>query len=220
MRGRAILIVASLVALGLLAAGCGGGKSRPGVAALGPAVTTTSSPTAASLGQNQSPVAAGSATAFVAFVDCMQKHGIQAQLGAAGKGGPGGTPLISIQGGPNGPDSSKFTAARNACRKLLPGGGPKPLTPAQMAQNTRELVRVAACMRTHGYPSFPDPSNEGVFNLTGSSGFDPNSPQFQSAMNACEPSGARLRIGFRVAGGAGHPCNAPLSRSESAMRFC
>jgi hypothetical protein len=216
MRAKAVLIAASLGALGLLAAGCGVGKSSPGVAALGP--TTTASQNATAGGQSQGPVPAGRATAFVAFVDCMQKHGVQAQLAAGGKLGPDGNPLISIQGGPNGLSPSKLTAAQSVCRKLLPGGGPRPLAPAQQAQNVKLLVKLAACMRTHGYPNFPDPSSEGVFALSAS--FDPNSPQFQSALNACQPSGARLRIGFRLAGQAGHPCNAPLSRSESAVRFC
>jgi hypothetical protein len=39
-------------------------------------------------------------------------------------------------------------------------------------------------MRSHGYPSFPDPDARGVFNLP--STINPNSAQFGSATNACQ----------------------------------
>jgi hypothetical protein len=194
MLGKATILAASLGALGLIAAGCGGGKPSPGVAALGPATTTTPAQNAAGGAQGQGPAPGGDRTAFVAFVNCMQKHGIQAQLGQGGQG-------VSISGG-GGKNSPQFAAAQKDCQKLLPGGGPQALSPAQQAQNVKQLVKLAACMRTHGFPSFPDPTSQGVFNLSAANGFDPNSPQFQSAMNACHPRGARLRIGIRFAGPA------------------
>jgi hypothetical protein len=185
MLGRTALLGAVLGALGLLVAGCGR-KSSPSVASLGPPPAATS--TASSAGAAASGQAPGGTAAFVAFVDCMQKHGIQAQLGQGGKG-------IQISGGD--PNSPQFAAAQKACQKLLPGGGPKPLTPAQQEENVKELVKLAACLRTHGYPNFPDPSSQGIFDVSPSSGFDPSSSQFQSAMSACHPADAHLRIGIR-----------------------
>ena len=45
----------------------------------------------------------------------------------------------------------------------------------------------AKCMRAHGVPDFPDPNGQSG-QLGPSSGIDPNSPQFQSALNGpCEP---------------------------------
>ena len=46
----------------------------------------------------------------------------------------------------------------------------------------------SACMRSHGVPSFPDPtSNGGVsIQVQPGSGIDPNSPAFQSAQRACQ----------------------------------
>ncbi len=38
------------------------------------------------------------------------------------------------------------------------------------------------CMRSHGFPNFPDPSSEGQVSV---SGIDPNSSQFQSAQKEC-----------------------------------
>ena len=186
---RTRLVAFALLLLALGAAGCGGGAKTPSVASLGPQTTTSSATTAPS-----SPVSAGgkpSATAFVAFVNCMQKHGIQAQLGQGGRG-------VSISGGD--PNSPQFQKAQQACQKLLPGGGPQPLSPAEQAQETKALLALAKCMRTHGYPSFPDPDSQGAFDFNGSSSIDPNSSQFQAAMSACRPGNSKvpLRIGIRV----------------------
>lgn len=45
------------------------------------------------------------------------------------------------------------------------------------------LLRFAECMRSHGVPSWPDPSNGG-FHITGSA-IDPSSPAFKAAQSAC-----------------------------------
>jgi hypothetical protein len=190
---RTRLAVGAVAPLALIAAGCGGSK-RPGVASLGP--TTTNSATTT---QPSDSPATGKprATAFVAFVNCLQKHGIEAQLGADGRG-------VSISGGD--PSSPQFQQAQQACRKLLPGGGPRPLTPAEQAQQKIELLNLARCMRSHGYPSFPDPDSQGAFDFTGSS-VDPNSPQFRQAMSTCRPVNGNfpLRIGIRVSQNAASP---------------
>ena len=44
------------------------------------------------------------------------------------------------------------------------------------------MTQLAACMRSHGEPNFPDPNAQGVIS---SSSIDPSSPQFQQAMQAC-----------------------------------
>jgi hypothetical protein len=184
MLARTTMLALGVAVLATVAAGCGGGSGNPGVANIGGATTSTTP--AASGNAAPSPGGASGATAFVAFVDCMQKHGVQAQLGPGGKG-------VSITGG-SGPNSPQLTKAQAACRKLLPGGGPKPLTPAEQAQNLKGLVVLAACMRSHGYPDFPDPTSQGFFNL---SNVNPNSTQFQNAMTTCTPRGSHLRIGIR-----------------------
>ena len=62
-----------------------------------------------------------------------------------------------------------------------------------------EYVRFAECMRSHGFPGFPDPSYaEGreEFVLSASQdGFDPHSPQVLAKAQACEhvlPAGSGL----------------------------
>ena len=43
-------------------------------------------------------------------------------------------------------------------------------------------VKLAACMRTHGFPSFPDPNAQGVFLLNNVN----RDQQFQSAISTCQ----------------------------------
>jgi len=178
------------VTLAVIATGCGGGSS-PSVASLGPAASTTTTGSAGGIAPTKP-----SATAFVAFVHCLQKHGVQAQLGPQGRG-------VSISGGD--PSSSQFQAAQKACQKLLPGGGPPTLTPAQKAEQLKQLLTLAKCMRTHGFPNFPDPDSQGAFDFSSSGNVDPQTTQFQSAMSACRPKNGKvpLRIGFRVGGPSG-----------------
>jgi hypothetical protein len=73
-----------------------------------------------------------------------------------------------------------YQSANNACKKLAPPGG---LTPAEQQQKITGELKYAGCMRSHGITDFPDPkSNQFGFNL---SSVDTNSPQYQSAQQAC-----------------------------------
>ena len=53
--------------------------------------------------------------------------------------------------------SPAFRAAQEKCQKLLPGGGPLSPGAPPSAQTMARLERIAACMRQHGVPQFPDP---------------------------------------------------------------
>lgn len=53
------------------------------------------------------------------------------------------------------PRSPAFESAQHACRRFSPKGLPAPTHPSE-SQRTVAL-RFALCMRTHGYPRFPDP---------------------------------------------------------------
>jgi hypothetical protein len=75
-----------------------------------------------------------------------------------------------------------YQPANGACKKLTPPVG---LTPAEQQQKITGELKYAGCMRSHGMTNFPDPkSDEFGFNLRG---FDTNSPQYQSAQQACRP---------------------------------
>jgi hypothetical protein len=157
---RPAAIIAALLGLAVLAAGCGGSNNHtPGSSASSGAVTAQ----------------------FLAYTRCMRSHGVSDFPDPTSS--PGGGVGIQINGGPGSdlnPDDPTFKAAKQACRALLPGGEQPP---ALSAPKIAAEVKWARCMRSHGLPSFPDPNARGAFD---SSKFDENSPAFQTAGNACQ----------------------------------
>jgi hypothetical protein len=150
--------------LAVLAAGCGGSKA-PDVAGSG-----------------------SSKAQALAYSRCMRSHGVSDFPDPTTPAGGG--VAFQINGGP-GSDLNQsnptFKAASQACRGLLPGGQQPATAPSP---NIAAELTWARCLRSHGVPSFPDPNNQGAFD---SSKFDPTSPAFQSASNACkslQPTGA------------------------------
>jgi hypothetical protein len=171
-----------LAGLGVLAAGCGGGGKKPSVASLGP---TTAATTTTGGGSSGGPARSNTA-ALVKFQHCMQAHGVQVNV----QTGNGGKNISIGVGGPGsaGPSPALMQKAQEACQKLLPGGGPKPATPAQQAEQRQNMLKLAQCMRKHGFPNFPDPDSQGGLDLNASN-IDPGSSRFQTAMQACSPGG-------------------------------
>ncbi|HEY7261151.1 MAG TPA: hypothetical protein VH589_06660 [Trebonia sp.] len=101
-----------------------------------------------------------------------------------------------------GVNSTQYQAAQRACQHLLPTGGSLQQQDHQCMQNSDcppALVRLmmtgdlklARCMRSHGVPNFPDPTNGGssgpVFNITkaGISDAASRSQQFISELTEC-----------------------------------
>jgi hypothetical protein len=81
--------------------------------------------------------------------------------------------------------SPQMQRADKACQHLAPVSAP--LTPAQQRQVFSQALKFSACMRAHGLPTFPDPvvSAQGVSLSLAGTGIDFNSPQLQSAHQAC-----------------------------------
>jgi hypothetical protein len=138
---------------------------------------------AAACGGSPAPAQSGSGNQGLVkledYAKCMRSHGIadfpDPQPNPGGQGGS-----FQANGG-SGSDLNhndpRFQAADQACQSLLPQPAPA------SAQKIAGLVKLAACMRSHGFPSFPDPDSNGAFD---SSKFDPSSPQLQSAMQTCQ----------------------------------
>jgi hypothetical protein len=167
-----LTLTASLGALALLAAGCGSSKSPP-VANMGTTgVTTTSATTApaASSGSAASDTgnnpAGGPAAPFDA---CLRKHGLPGVFPGSKTLPPGADP-----------NSPKVETAERTCARLLPQDAP----PDMVSHPTGPLVAFARCMRKHGFPSFPDPDNQGHLS---ENGIDPRSPLVQTAVQICRP---------------------------------
>ncbi len=84
-------------------------------------------------------------------------------------------------------DLPAFQSAASTCRRLLPGGGP----PSQSAARTRAQIvaalAFARCLRTHGFPSFPDPSSSGELSheMLANAGIDIHQPAAVRAADAC-----------------------------------
>jgi hypothetical protein len=165
-RDRAPLTLATLICLVALAA-CGS-SSKP-------------STNGASSGHAQ----------FLAFSKCMRSHGVPNFPDPTGGGGI----EINVGSGIN-PHSPAFRAARAACGRFLPGGGPGR---GRSAQARQQMLAISTCMRAHGVTGFPDPtttppsSTNGYSQVTGRGGvflavpdtINPDSPAYRQAAAAC-----------------------------------
>jgi hypothetical protein len=81
------------------------------------------------------------------------------------------------------PNDPQLQAAQRACGSLLPGGGNQTTGGHFTANEVAQLLNFARCMRAHGIVNYPDPTANGMGSLRG---VDPNSPQFNTALQACQ----------------------------------
>jgi hypothetical protein len=179
--GRKVSVVAIAVAAAssvLLAAGCGGGSSGARVAQVGTTTTSTSGSSSSGSSGKGNPAT---------FSACMRRNGVP------NFPDPDSSGHFRITGGRDksgrafGVDtnSAQFRKARKACRKLEPNGKPDP---QEQANERQQALRFSQCMRSHGVPTFPDPSfqpNGGTLLRIGKD-VKPNSPQFEAAAKACQ----------------------------------
>jgi hypothetical protein len=156
--------VALLLAAALVAAGCGEDSADGGA-------TSGGSSAASGDGSDQA----------MQFAECMRKNGVPEFPDPEN----GGTVLRAGPGSGVDPNSAEFKAARRACQDLAPQGGE-----AGGAQSDRlqaQVLEYAKCMRENGVPGFPDPDfSGGGVQMQLPPGVDQNSPQFQSAQQACQ----------------------------------
>jgi hypothetical protein len=125
------------------------------------------SPAGAGPGSSQAPYQQA-----LAYAHCMRAHGDP------------GFPDPNSQGLFPHPAGPRYQPASSACGHVLPG---QPLTAAQKQEHVRQALRFAACMRSHGYPNYPDPivRNGGAAVGLGFGGVDQSSPRFHVAVQAC-----------------------------------
>ena len=91
---------------------------------------------------------------LVEYADCVRSHGVPPFPDpVAGQG----IPKDKIPVG-----NPRLAAASNACHRVMPvdGLGPQ-TTAAQTRQRVTAEVAFAGCLRSHGFPTFPDPTNGG-----------------------------------------------------------
>ena len=98
--------------------------------------------------------------------------------------------------------SSPSAAPSHATGRARSAGGP---------------LAFSACMRSHGVPSFPDPTSNGGISIQvqPGSGIDPNSPAFQSAQRACQ---SLLPAGKTSGGSVSPAVRAQILRYAACIR--
>lgn len=157
---RAGVLTTAVAGIALLASACGGGSSPAG-----------------------SSAAAATYKQALAFARCMRSHGEPGWPDPTSQGTFVATGIDDA--------SNQAKQAHFACEYLLPNDGLPAASSANQEQLLRQGLKYAVCMRSHGILNFPDPvraGDEGVsFPIAG---YDPSSPQFQSANKACNGPGS------------------------------
>lgn len=189
MRAKRVgMTAAALVAVGFLAAACGG-ASRPGVASVGSTTTSTLASPSDNSGDTVAQTEAG-----LKFVSCMRSHGVPKMPDPLPAGGFSRNALSAAEGIPASEDahvgggrdetlaSSQFKAALKACESTAVAYG-FVHTPAMIAKYVERDTEEDACIRKHGYPTMPDPTAQGQQMLP--SGIDTSSPRFQHVEKIC-----------------------------------
>jgi hypothetical protein len=177
---RRVAIAVGAVALAVVLGACGGGGGggkQVGVAQIG---TTTTDRTVAVTSTRATPAApAALVSQLERYASCMRSHGI-----ADFPDPSASKDAIKVVLPPGITGSPKFSAARRACRGLLPQGPPSEnITPSEEA----DYLKAASCMRAHGIVGFPDPKFAGgnvSFPLP--AGMDANTVRFRRAREICE----------------------------------
>jgi hypothetical protein len=111
---------------------------------------------------------------MLAFSRCVREHGVPSYPD------PDSSGHLPVSGKQVARSSPQFPAAENACMHLLSSGAG---TQQQRQEKLTFALKLAQCMRGHGFPTFPDPtaSGQGL-----PPGIDPNSPQFHAAQTTCQ----------------------------------
>jgi hypothetical protein len=179
MLRQTMILAAGLAVL----AGCGGGGAQtPSAAGSGPhGERSTSSGSGGGPGLTAS-ASGKSYDQAVKLSECMRAHGVP---NFPDPTRTGNSVRLTLRAG-NGldPNSARFKAAQQACRRFAPPGAQNGTVPPKVRQ---QALAFAQCMRTHGVPNFPDPQFSGGGVQVGGANLNASSPQFKAAQQACQP---------------------------------
>jgi hypothetical protein len=159
------IAVGVLAGIALLAAACGGGGgSGSGVAATSPAA---------------------SRQPYLAYSRCMRAHGVPFWPNPSARTERGGVYEYPITAHMLAQEhGSSWNAALSACAKQAP---PQlPFTEAQLTAARSRLLKVTQCMRSHGFPGWPDPDiSPSQISFLPPRAANPDNPKFQAAEQVC-----------------------------------
>jgi hypothetical protein len=168
-------IIAPAAAITALAvAGCGGSNKPPATAA----------------GSQSNDPGVQSAYKFSA---CMRQHGVS-NFPDPVVHTTGNSQSVAIRIDPTITGSPAFKSAQKACQGIM--GGPPNIAQqqAQIHYKVEHYVKFAACMRSHGITSFPDPNSQGNIppTLLAHAGVNIHLPNVIAAARACVPESGGL----------------------------
>ncbi|MGH3265444.1 MAG: hypothetical protein ACRDNS_26015 [Trebonia sp.] len=117
--------------------------------------------------------------AALTFARCMRAHGVPSFPDPDSQGD-----FPPFQ---TGVSKQVSAAANETCKRLLPSGGAGAGTGGDQ-QKLAFALQVARCMRSHGFPAYPDPtlSSQGGGTRFDGTGIDTKSPEFQTRETSCE----------------------------------
>jgi hypothetical protein len=133
----------------------------------------------------------GPASSPGALSRCMRANGASGFPDPiAGPSGAVGLPLTVNSDGSLTAEGKTFAgpavrSAERACKAYLPSGSPPPKV---RAQQLRQQLAFAHCMRAHGVQNFPDPSSSSGQGAL-PAGINPQSPAFRTAARECGAGG-------------------------------
>ena len=156
--------VVAIAALSLLVAACG-----------------SNSPASAS-GSSGQPTQAQMQRDAVNFTECMRSHGVTLP-------DPSDPHAFKTALDPSSAEarSPAFRSATAACGHLLPRRGPQGQSAGPTRAQIAAFLAFARCLRSHGFPTFPDPTASGqlTHEMVAAAGINLHQPAVLQAGDAC-----------------------------------
>jgi hypothetical protein len=170
--------VVAAAALSVFVAACGGNSPSSTSASNSPSTSNSSGqPTPAQIQQAQREV--------VRFGDCMRSHGVP------NFPDPTTDPHAFKEAlSPETTHSPAFASAVTTCQHLLPNGGRPPQGQGPTTHSRAQVAAMlafASCLRAHGFPRFPDPTNNGsvTHQMIASAGINLHQPAVVQTADGC-----------------------------------
>ena len=113
------------------------------------------------------------------YANCLHAHGVN------GLPNPVASPLAFKQSFRN--PTPTLVSANDACGHLVPGQDQQHQNPAHTATQIDAMLSFARCIRSHGFPRFPDPTSTGTVDhqMLAQAGINLHQPAIVHAADDC-----------------------------------
>lgn len=178
----------------------GGNFLSVALAAVGCVVTLAACGSSRSTGYHNARYPYGAPNVPASLSRCMRANGLSGFPDpVAGPGGEGLPLSVNTDGSLTAAGQTfagpALRSAERVCKEYLPPGGPPP---KPSAEQQRQALAFARCMRAHGVPNFPDPTFSGGGPAQRPlAGINPDAPAVRTAARVC---GAGGRGNFEIGG--------------------